>query len=333
MVMKVLGIESSCDETAAAVVADGREVISSVVYSQVALHAPFRGVVPEIASRNHLLAIVPVVEQALAGRDLMQIDGIAVTIGPGLIGSLLVGVEFAKGLALGTGLPLVGVNHLEAHLMAVFLTPEPPEYPFVGLVVSGGHTSLFLVEGPGALRPLGQTLDDAAGEALDKAASLLGLPYPGGVAIDRISEGRDHSLVRFPRSMLKADVLDMSFSGLKTALRQYIEKNGLDEAQVPDIAASFLEAVVDVLVHKTMAAAKDHGVKDVVIAGGVAANRRLRHRMAEAAQAAGLLFHAVPVSLCTDNAAMVAGLGYHYLFGALAGAEAPRGLAMDPFVS
>ncbi|MBM4396831.1 MAG: tRNA (adenosine(37)-N6)-threonylcarbamoyltransferase complex transferase subunit TsaD [Deltaproteobacteria bacterium] len=336
--MNVLGIESSCDETAAAVVEDGRRVRSSVVWSQVALHAPYRGVVPEIASRNHLRSIVPVVDEALAkaGTDLSGIDGIAVTIGPGLIGSLLVGVQFAKALALGRGLPVVGVNHLEAHVMAAFLVPDrdPPRFPFVALAVSGGHTSLYLLSRPGEVALLGRTLDDAAGEAMDKAAAQLGLPYPGGVAIDRVSEGRDRAAVKFPRSMIKDPTLDMSFSGLKTAMRHHLLKRpeALGADEVGDISASFQEAVVDVLVHKTIAAARANAVRDVVIAGGVAANRRLRARMASAAEAAGLVLHPVPISLCTDNAAMIAGLGHRYLFGELSSAPLPRGLEMDPFV-
>lgn len=336
--MNVLGIESSCDETAAAVVTDGRQVRSSVIWSQVAIHAPFGGVVPEIASRNHLQAIVPVVEQALAdaGATLAGIDGLAVTIGPGLIGSLLVGVQFAKALALGTGLPIVGVNHLEAHFMAAFLVEDrdPPRFPFVALAVSGGHTSLYRVDDFGRFSLLGRTLDDAAGEAFDKAAAVLGLPYPGGIAIDRVAEGRDPTTIRFPRSMIREPGFDMSFSGLKTALRRHVETLGHapDADEVAEIAAAFREAIVDVLVARTLAAASESGVQDVVIAGGVAANRRLRTRMAEETERAGVTFHAVPLSLCTDNAAMIAGLGHRYLFGPLADAECPRGLSMDPFV-
>ncbi len=335
--MKVLGIESSCDETAAAVVEDGRRVLSSVIWSQVALHAPYGGVVPEIASRNHLRSIVPVVSEALsgAGVTLHDIDGISVTIGPGLIGSLLVGVQFAKALSLATGLPLVGVNHLEGHVMASFLVDDgaPPAYPFVALAVSGGHTSLYLLQAPGRITLLGRTRDDAAGEAFDKAAAVLGLPYPGGVSIDKVAWGRAPDTVRFPRSMI-SDGFDMSFSGLKTALRRHLELLGQapDANGVADIAAAFQEAVVDVLVAKTAAAARLHGVKDVVIAGGVAANRRLRARMAEAMARDGRMLHAVPISLCTDNAAMIAGLGHLYLFGDLKDADAPRGLEMDPFV-
>lgn len=316
--MKVLGIETSCDETAAAVVEDGCHVLSNVVWSQVAIHAKYRGVVPEIASRNHLRALVPVVEEALgqAKATLELIDGIAVTSRPGLIGSLLVGTQFAKSLAWASAKPLVGVNHVEAHIMAAFLGDTKPRFPFVALAVSGGHTSLHLVEGIGRTTLLGRTRDDAAGEAFDKAATLLGLPYPGGVSIDRVSRGRNHQKVRFPRAMVADDSLDMSFSGLKTALKRYLEtQKGLSFEDVADIAASFQEAVVDTLVAKTSQAVKKAGVRDVVVAGGVAANTRLREKMAELALAEGLRLHLVPTKYCTDNAAMVAALGYHYLFG------------------
>lgn len=331
--MTVLGIETSCDETAAAVVEDGRVVRSNVVSSQVAIHARFRGVVPEIASRNHLRAIIPVVEQALdeAGVPLEAVDGLAVTMGPGLIGSLLVGVQFSKAVAMALAKPIVGVNHLEAHVMAAFLGDDPPEFPFVALAVSGGHSSLYLVTGLGQVRLLGRTRDDAAGEAFDKAATLLGLPYPGGVHVDRVSEGHTPGSIRFPRAMLHDDTLDMSFSGLKTALRRHIE--GLvSPPDVGDIAASFREAVVDILVTRALQAARKTGVRHVVVAGGVAANRRLRARMTAAAQDAGLSLHLVPLAYCTDNAAMVAALGYHLLFGELAGSGAvPRGLDITPF--
>jgi len=336
--MKVLGIESSCDETAAAVVDDGRRVLSSVVHSQVPVHAPFGGVVPELASRNHLEHMGPVVKEALkqAAVGIGDLDGLAVTIGPGLIGSLLVGVQFAKSLSLGTGLELVGINHLEAHVMAAFLdgNGEAARFPFLALAVSGGHTSLYRVQAYGDIELIGRTLDDAAGEAFDKAAAVLGLPYPGGVSVDQASEGRNAAAVNFPRAMSRDKTLNMSFSGLKTALRRHVEEREgpLTTDQVGDIAASFQEAVVDVLVLKTLAAARTHGTRDLVVAGGVAANRRLRARMTQAADKEGLALHLVPVSLCTDNGAMVAALGYHYLFGTLREADAPRGLDMDPFV-
>lgn len=335
--MLVLGIETSCDETAASVVEDGRRVLSNIVLSQVKVHAVFRGVVPEIASRNHVRAIVPVVDMAIkeAKIELAQIDGIAVTIGPGLIGSLLVGVQFAKSLALALQCPIVGLNHLESHVMAAFLGESPPQFPFVALAVSGGHTSLFLVSDFGAIRLLGRTRDDAAGEAFDKAAALLGLPYPGGVHIDRASSMGDPRAVPFPRPMLHDEsTLDFSFSGLKTALRRHIQDlpKPLPEQTVKDLAASFQEAVVDVLVYRTLQAARLTNSKTIVVAGGVAANSRLRQRMYEASAEAGLNLHLVDLAYCTDNGAMVASLGYHYLFGALEKSEGvQRGLSMDPF--
>ena len=336
--MNVLGIETSCDETAAAVVLDGRRVLSNVVHSQIPVHARFGGVVPELASRSHLTAIDPVVKEALTRAEigLGQVDGIAVTLGPGLIGSLLVGVQFAKSLSMGSGLPLVGVNHLEAHVMAAFLAEdeEPPLFPFLALAVSGGHTSLYLVRDFGTIERIGRTLDDAAGEAFDKAAALLGLPYPGGVSVDRESEGHDPASVRFPRPMAGDGTFNTSFSGLKTALRRHVveRERPPDAEEIGPIAASFQEAVVDVLVGKTVAAAKAHQVREVVVAGGVAANRRLRERMRLASRQEGLALHLVPVELCTDNGAMIAALGYHYLFGQLCDVRAPRGLEMDPFV-
>lgn len=336
--MKVLGIESSCDETSAAVVIDGRQVVSNVVWSQIKVHEPFGGVVPELASRNHLRYITPVVDSALqkAGVRPADIDGLAVTIGPGLMGSLLVGVQFAKAMAAATGKPLVGVNHLEGHLSASFMIDgiEPPEFPYVGLAVSGGHTSIYLVEGWGRMKLLGRTLDDAAGEAFDKAASMLGLSYPGGVVIDRISRGRNVAAIALPRPMLREATMNMSFSGLKTALKRHLETLAIapDSEQTADIAASFQEAVVDILVARTVGAAVSSGVRDVVIAGGVAANSRLRERMDTACRTAGKRLLAVPLSLCTDNAAMIAGLGYQYLFGVLKDADCPRGIDMDPFM-
>jgi len=337
--MKVLGIETSCDETAAAVVEDGTSVLSNVIRSQVEIHAPFGGIVPEIASRNHLQAIEPVVEEALskAGCVLDQVDGVAVTIGPGLIGSLLVGVQFAKTLSLGAGVPLVGIDHVQAHIMAAFLDDEqrPPCFPFLALAVSGGHSSIALVRGFGEIEVLGRTLDDAAGEAFDKAATMLGLPYPGGVSMEKAAEGRNPDHVRFPRAMMRDSNLNMSFSGLKTALRRHLETRESrppGDEEVGDLAASFQEAIVDALVRKTFTATARHGVNDIVVAGGVAANRRLRECMRESAETAGLCLHPVPLSLCTDNAAMIANMGHHYLFGTLSDAEAPRGLDMNPFM-
>ncbi len=313
--MHVLGIESSCDECAAAVVADGPRLLGQCVDSQVAVHAPFGGVVPELASRDHVRQVTMVIEQALerAETALVDIDGVAVTAGPGLIGSLLVGVTAARALAWSRGLPIVGVQHLEAHLNAVFLQHPRLAYPFLGLVVSGGHTSLIRVDGLGRLRTLGRTLDDAAGEAFDKVAKLLGLGYPGGVSMERQAVGGNPAAIAFPRP-LPGKRLDFSFSGLKTAAVVWVKKNGLPrDRALSDFAASFQEAVVDTLVRKTMLAARRQRLQRVVVAGGVAANRRLREKLL--AQAAGEQLEIIfpPVELCTDNAAMVAALGHAYL--------------------
>jgi N6-L-threonylcarbamoyladenine synthase len=319
----ILAIETSCDETAAAVVRGGRDVLSNVVSSQEALHAPFGGVVPEVASRRHAESITLVTAQALerAGVGWADLCGIAVTHGPGLIGSLLVGVSAAKGYALATGLPLVGVNHVEAHLMANFLqlpegasTPAPEEYPCVCLIVSGGHSDIVRVTEPGDYRILGWTRDDAAGEALDKAARVLGLGYPGGPAIDRAAREGDAEAVAFPRPLVP-DSFDFSFSGLKTALVRAAGKQGapadLPPQRVADLAASYQEAVVDTLVRNTTAAALAHGARQVLLAGGVAANSRLRDKMAAWGEQAGMRVSFPPLSVCTDNAAMVGAAGHH----------------------
>ena len=307
--MKVLGIETSCDETAVAVVAEGRQTLSSVVASQVEIHARYGGIVPEVASRQHLLTIVPVLDQALkeAGVGLEQIDGVAVTVGPGLPGSLLVGVSLAQALARARGLPLVGVNHLEAHLYAHWLLPAPePPLPALALVVSGGHTELTLMEDHGRFRSLGRTRDDAAGEALDKAARLLGLGYPGGPAIEKAArEGTPR--LPLPRAWLRGSY-DFSFSGLKTALRRHLE--GGDPLSVPDLAASFQEAVVDTLVEKALEAFRALSPNSLLVAGGVAANGRLRQAFQERSPMPALF---PPPSLCTDNAATVAACGCYHL--------------------
>ncbi len=280
--MIVLGIESSCDETAAAVVQDGKTILSSVVASQVDFHKKYGGVVPEIASRKHIEAIGPVIREAMERADLTldDIQGIAVTQGPGLVGSLLVGISVAKAIAYVKQLPLVGINHLEGHLTAIFLERPDCAFPFIGLVVSGGHTSLYHVNGMGQYRLLGQTRDDAAGEAFDKVAKLLGLGYPGGVIIDRMSREGNADAIAFPRALLGRDSLDFSFSGIKTSVLRYVrECNGeLESKLVRDIVASFQEAVIDVLVTKLFQAAAQHGAERVVIAGGVAANTRLREK-------------------------------------------------------
>jgi N6-L-threonylcarbamoyladenine synthase len=313
--MVILGIESSCDETAAAVVRDGRCALSNVIASQVKVHARFGGVVPEIASRKHIEAVVPVILQALedAGLTLDDLDGIAVTQGPGLIGSLLVGLSAAKALAFARELPLVGVNHLEGHIAAVFLTERPPEFPFVALVVSGGHTSIYQVESFQRFTLLGQTRDDAAGEAFDKAAKLLDIGYPGGVVIDRLAKQGSREAYAFPRGMRES--LDFSFSGLKTSLLTLLKKRGAPFApdELPDLTASYQEAICDVLVEKTLRAAATVSARRVVICGGVAANSRLRARFAEDAAAVGIEVFMPPPVLCTDNAAMIAVVGTHRL--------------------
>ncbi|HOF04846.1 MAG TPA: tRNA (adenosine(37)-N6)-threonylcarbamoyltransferase complex transferase subunit TsaD [Syntrophales bacterium] len=309
--MLVLGIESSCDETAAAVVRDGKQVLANVIASQVKVHGKYGGVVPEIASRKHTEAIVPVILQALgeAGITLNDIEGIAVTRGPGLIGSLLVGLSAAKAIAFARDLPLVGVNHLSGHIAAAMLLEPPPPLPFVALVVSGGHTNIYLVQDFGTFKTLGQTRDDAAGEAFDKAAKLLDIGYPGGVVIDRLAGKGDPEAVSFPRAM--RDSLDFSFSGVKTSLLNMVKKQGrlFSEAELPDIVAGFQEAIVDVLVRKTLLAAAREGVDRVVVCGGVAANSRLRERFHRDGSRQGVTLFIPPPVLCTDNAAMIAVAG------------------------
>ena len=308
--MLVLGIESSCDETAAAVINNGK-MRSNVIASQIAVHSPYGGVVPEIASRKHIEAINPVICRALcdANVKLRDIEGIAVTRGPGLIGSLLIGLSTAKALAFALDIPLAGVNHLEGHIAAAFLAEKVPAIPFMALVVSGGHTSVYLAKNYHDFELMGQTRDDAAGEAFDKAAKLLNLGYPGGVVIDKISKGANPKAVAFPRAM--KDSPDFSFSGLKTSLLTMLKKRGRDFApeELPDIVASYQEAIVDVLLEKTIKAAKDNGVNRIVVCGGVAANSRLRERFAEETAARNLELFIPPVILCTDNAAMIGAIG------------------------
>ena len=315
--MKILGIETSCDETAAAVVEDGRRALSDVVATQIELHRRWGGVVPELASRNHVMQVMPVVDEALgrAGVAPADLDGVAVTSGPGLIGALLVGVQVAKALAFAWDKPLARVNHLEGHLVASFLAERPPEFPFLGLVVSGGHTSLYAAEAFGRYRLLGATRDDAAGEAFDKGAKLLGLPYPGGIAIDRLAKEGDAGAVRFPRAIVRGSELDFSFSGLKTALLHHVRRQGVPEGKaLADLCASYQEAIVGALVQKLFRAARMYQFRRVVLAGGVAANSRLR--AAVAARAAEYddveVFLPAP-KLCTDNAAMIAVAGTHAL--------------------
>jgi N6-L-threonylcarbamoyladenine synthase len=308
----ILGIETSCDETAVAVVRDGREILSSVVSSQVDLHARFGGVVPEIASRAHVELLTPVLAEALveAGVDERNIDAVAATVGPGLIGALLVGVSAAKALALVWGVPFVGVNHLEAHLIAAFLEEPELDLPIVVLLVSGGHTMLVEVQDIGQYKLLGQTIDDAAGEAFDKVARFLGLGYPGGPAIDREALRGNAAAIHFPRAMLD-EGLDFSFSGIKTSVINHVRKH--PEVATPDVSASFQEAVVDVLVTKARRAAKDVGAKGMALAGGVAANTLLRERFLDACTEDGLHGLLPSHSMCTDNAAMIAATGFYRL--------------------
>ena len=315
--MKVLAIESSCDETAAAVVVDGREVLSSVVASQVALHSKYGGVVPELASRRHVEVILPVITEALSrsGNDLQSIEAIAVTQGPGLVGSLLVGIGVAKSIAYVLKIPWVGVNHLQSHVSAIYLTLSLLRFPFTALVVSGGHTSLFRVESPIRMSLLGRTLDDAAGEAFDKVAKLMGLGYPGGEIIDRLGQEGDPNAISFPRTMLERESLDFSFSGVKTAVLNYVKTLGgkPSPGQIREIAASFQEAIVDTLITKVLRAAHRDSSQDIVVVGGVACNSRLREKFSQEGKSAGIMVHFPPPALCTDNAAMVAVAGFHLL--------------------
>jgi N6-L-threonylcarbamoyladenine synthase len=318
----ILGIESSCDETAAAVVADGRRILSSLVASQVALHAPFRGVVPEIASRAHEAAVVPLVREALekAGCRLEDLEGIAVTRKPGLIGALLVGIAAAKALALAKGIPLVGVDHLEAHIHSTHMGEKSPPFPMLAAVVSGGHTGLYRVSGFLESERLGCTTDDAAGEAFDKAAGLLGLPYPGGPPIEKAALAGRVS-VAFPVARIKGRPLHFSFSGLKTALLHHCRRNGWNALEghppppeeVANLAASFQDAVARALVETALRAAETFDPACAALCGGVALNRRLREAFREAFEPRGIPFVHAPDALCGDNAAMVAGLGFHRL--------------------
>ena len=332
--MRILGIESSCDETAAAVVVDGQRILSDVVASQIAVHARYGGIVPEVASRQHLLEVVPVVERALveAGVDLSGLDAIAVTYGPGLMGSLMVGVNVAKALAYASGLPLIGVHHLEGHTYAAWLHYRDPGvdpgFPLVVLIASGAHTDLLLMHGHGVYEVLGRTRDDASGEAFDKAARILGLGFPGGPAIQRVAEGV-RPTIALPRAWL-GDGLDFSFSGLKTALLHQAQawgvypapEGGADQAKVAELAASFQEAAVDVMATKAAAAVTRHGANGLVLGGGVSANALLRQEVQRRSPVPVL----VPApKLCTDNAAMIAAAAY---FRASNGVS--HGLGLDP---
>ena len=343
--MLVLGIETSCDETAASVVEDGRWVRSDVVASQIRVHAQYGGVVPEVASRQHVATIVPVLRQAAAdaGIALADLDGIAVTAGPGLVGALLVGVETAKALGYSLGKPVVGVNHLAGHLAAVFLAerapaglpgaaappiaPVPPE-PHLALLVSGGHTALIRVDGPGRTQLLGATRDDAAGEAFDKVGKMLGLGYPGGVAIDRLAATGDPKAITLPRALPRRDDLDFSFSGLKTAVSVLLQGRATPQgAELADFAASFQAAVVDVLCRKARRAVALQGIPHLIVCGGVAANRGLRAGLAAVAAEDGFELYIPPPKRCTDNAAMIAAAGARLL---ARGDRAGFDLSVDP---
>ena len=325
---RILAIESSCDETACAVIENGRTLLASTVASQMEMHARYGGVYPEVASRQHVLSIIPVVEQTLAksGMALKDIDAVAVTRGPGLAGSLVVGMNMAKGLALGTGLPLLGVNHLEGHIYSAWVhnagdeIPAEPQFPILALLVSGGHTELNLMTDHLTYKRLGSTLDDAAGEAFDKVGRLLGLPFPGGPSIQKAAENGDPNRFDFPRAKLDAKY-DFSFSGIKTAVLYQVndlKKTG-EDLPIADLAASFQKTVVETLFDKTMEAAREFGAKEILVAGGVSANRPLR----EIFQSQTEFKVNIPAfSLCTDNAAMIAAAGYYrYVSGEVSGLE------------
>jgi len=308
--MLILGIESSCDETAAAVLKDGKKLLSDIINSQVDIHALYGGVVPELASRQHIRNISCVVDNALkeAGLTLDQIDGLAVTEGPGLIGCLLVGHTYAKALSLARKIPMVGVDHLTGHLLSVFLGEAPPKFPYIAMVASGGHSSIFLAEGPETFKLLGRTRDDAAGEAFDKVAKLLDLGYPGGPIISKLAKEGNPKAIDFPRAWLGQNNLDFSFSGLKTAVANYVKNSSRqkNELNIPDLCASFQEAIVEVITSKTLLAAEQTGCKNIVLAGGVGANPRLRESLSELGKEKNLAVFLTPRRFCTDNAAMIA---------------------------
>lgn len=311
----ILAIESSCDETAAAVVKNGREVLSNVIYSQIAFHTEYGGVVPEIASRKHIEKINQVIEQALqeAGKQLNDITAIAVTYGPGLVGALLVGVSAAKAISFATGIPLIGVHHIEGHISADFIENKELEPPFICLVVSGGHSHLVVVKDYGEYEIIGRTRDDAAGEAFDKVARAIGLGYPGGPKIDKISKEGNPEAIHFPRAKVADGEYDFSFSGLKSAVLNYLNSCQMkgEEINIPDVAASFQKAVIDVLVDHSMTAVRKYGYKKFAIAGGVASNSSLRAAFEQACEKDGIAFYYPSPIFCTDNAAMIGAAGYY----------------------
>ncbi|HSL48156.1 MAG TPA: tRNA (adenosine(37)-N6)-threonylcarbamoyltransferase complex transferase subunit TsaD [Candidatus Deferrimicrobiaceae bacterium] len=328
--MIVLAIETSCDETAAAIVDGGRKILSSVVASQDDVHAPYGGVVPELASRRHLEVLMPVVRRALetASMGLDEVDGLAVTYGPGLVGSLLIGCSAAKAIAYARRRPLVGVNHLEGHIYAAFLEGDPPAFPFLALVVSGGHTALYLAREPRRYERIGQTRDDAAGEAFDKVAKLLGLGFPGGPAIERVAKAGNPRAIGFSTANMSDGAPDFSFSGIKTAVSLHVRRAGaLDPGGVADIAASFQATVVKMLVRKAVKTALRTGVRRLVLTGGVAANTALREALEGECREHGWALHVPSRGLCTDNAAMIAAAGHDRLE---AGERAPLSLNAVP---
>jgi N6-L-threonylcarbamoyladenine synthase len=314
--MLVLGVETSCDDTAAAVLQDGHTILANIVSSQDQVHGPYGGVVPELASRQHIQNVLPIVDEALkkAGATLKDLDGMAVTYGPGLVGSLLVGLSLVKGMAFRTGIPYVGVNHLEAHLLAIQLEHQVP-FPYIALLASGGHTLLYCVRDVGDYVHLGGTRDDAAGEAYDKVAKMMGLGYPGGRVIDQLAQSGNPNAIRFPRAKIKSGAYEFSFSGIKTAVWHYLKTQGEEAAreQAADIAASFQEAVAEMLVRPTLKAAQANSVERIVLSGGVAANSRLRLKMKAEADGAGIAVFCPAPKFCTDNGAMIALAGYHWL--------------------